>query len=136
MDHERFDRLIRSFASGTSRRRVIGKLMAGAAGTVVGVSRVRRGGAQQNVPIAGQCSALGANAECSQTGTPIGGVPAICSDNGYSRDGVYNCCRTDGGVCSIDAHCCGSLFCTNGVCGGTSGGTARAPGAACDTDAQ
>jgi hypothetical protein len=85
--------------------------------------------------LGGQCSALGANAECSQAGTPTGGVPVICSDNGVARDGAANCCRNAGGVCTADFHCCGAALCTIGICGG--GGTTGLPlGSSCSSTAQ
>ena len=119
MDGHRFDSLARAVATGVSRRTLVGGLAAGVATALLGGrGRFAAAQQQQNVPIGGQCSAFGANAECSQAGTPAGGVPAICSDNAAAPDGQYNCCRNAGGVCGADAHCCGNAACINGICGG------------------
>ena len=125
MDHRRFDSLARAVASGASRRDVVRAVAAGAAASLVGVGRQRRVAAQTtDVPIGGQCSALGADSECSQIGTPDGGIPVVCSDNGIREDGDFNCCRPVGGACSADFHCCGTGLCLGNVCAGsnTTGG--------------
>lgn len=120
MDGQRFDRLARSVASGASRRLVLKGIAAGVAGSFLGLRGPRPAGAQATVALGGSCSAFGANAECSQAGTPAGGIAVICSDNGNAQDGQYNCCRNSGGVCSSDQHCCGTAPCSGGICGGTS----------------
>lgn len=137
MDGHRFDELTRALARGASRRVALKGVLAGAAAFVVGLPRGRQAAAQQNVPLGGRCSTFGASAECSQAGTPSGGVGVICSDNGVSRDGSYNCCRNSGGVCSEDFHCCGGAFCVNGICG--SGATSTSGlrlGSACTTTSE
>ena len=69
----------------------------------------------------GTCTAT---SQCSQTGGAV-----VCADNGISSDGDLNCCRNASGACANGSGCCGSLLCTNGVCGGTtSGGTVTAGG--------
>jgi hypothetical protein len=92
MDGFRFDDLARAVAGGTSRRSVLKGLAAtlAAAWFPLGVPRAAR--AQNTVPLGGQCSALGANSECSQAGGAV-----VCSDNGIIRDGQFNCCRNAGG---------------------------------------
>lgn len=127
MDGQRFDRLARAVANGASRRTVLGGLIAGVASLAIGGPRFRVGRAQQPIALGGSCSAFGANAECSQAGTPAGGVPVICSDNGHAADGQFNCCRNAGGVCSSDMHCCGAAVCSGGICGGTSAPTGGTP---------
>jgi len=135
MDHRRFDDLTRLLASGASRRAVAKGTVAGVLAGVLGWAWPGRGLAQQSVPLGGQCSAFGANAECSQAGTPAGGVAVICSDNGIARDGAFNCCRNAGGVCTADFHCCGAALCVNGVCGG--GGVSGLPlGSSCTSTSQ
>ena len=123
VDEQRFDDLTRAIAGGASRRRIVKGLVAGVAGGLVGFGRFGRARGQQSVGLGGPCSAIGANAECSQAGTPAGGVPVICGDNGVGRDGAFNCCRNAGGVCSADFQCCGAAVCASGVCanGGVSG---------------
>ena len=118
MDGFRFDDLARAVAAGTSRRSVLKGLAAtlAAAWFPIGVPRTAR--AQNTVPLGGQCSALGANSECSQAGGAV-----VCSDNGIIRDGQFNCCRNAGGACTADFHCCGGAVCASGACGG--GGTHR-----------
>ncbi|MDP9364590.1 MAG: hypothetical protein M3Q10_10275 [Chloroflexota bacterium] len=135
MDGRRFDDLARAVASAGSRRTML-RGIAGGAAAVFGLGRLGRADAQSLVPLGGQCSAFGANGECDQAGTPSGGVPAICSDNGVSRDGGFNCCRNAGGVCSADFHCCGAALCANGVCGGTASGGNLSLGAACTASSQ
>jgi len=135
VDEQRFDDLARALAGGASRRRIVKGMMAGLAGALLGSGRGRAARAQQTVALGGQCSAFGANAECSQAGTPAGGVPVICSDNGVLRDGTFNCCRNAGGVCSADFQCCGAALCANGICGG--GGTTGLPlGSQCTATSQ
>src|SRR5215212_7856465 len=134
MDGFRFDDLARAVAGGPSRRSVLKGLAAtlAAAWFPIGVPLTAR--AQNTVPLGGQCSALGANSECSQAGGAV-----VCSDNGIIRDGQFNCCRNTGGACSSDIQCCANLFCVNGTCGGTSSGTTSAglaPGAQCTSSSQ
>ncbi len=134
MDDRRFDNLARAVAGGASRRQMV-KGLGGGIAALLGLGRFARLGAQELVPLGGQCSAFGANAECSQAGTPTGGVAVICSDNGVARDGSFNCCRNAGGVCSADFHCCGAALCTNGLCGG--GGVSQLPlGSQCTATSQ
>jgi hypothetical protein len=59
----------------------------------------------------------------------------VCADNGIAGDGALNCCRTDGGVCTSGAGCCGSLLCVNGICQQGSSGD-LAPGAPCTSSSQ
>lgn len=137
MDGHRFDRWTRALATAASRRAAVKGAVAAAA-AFVGIQRTSGGPAlaQQNVPLGGRCSALGANAECSQAGTPSGGVGVVCSDNAVARDGSANCCRNAGGVCAEDFHCCGSTFCTNGICGGSSSSSGRALGSSCTSTSE
>ena len=137
MDGQRFDSIARAVASGASRRLVIKGFAAGVAASLAGARWSRLTGAQQlNVPIGGQCSAFGANAECSQAGTPPGGIAVICSDNGEAGDGQFNCCRNAGGACTADAHCCGGAACSGGVCGGGTATGSSPLGAQCTSTSQ
>jgi hypothetical protein len=136
MDGQRFDRYTRAFATAAHRRAALKGALAGALALAIGGPRQPTTLAQQNVPLGGRCSAAGASSECSQAGTPTGGVAVVCGDNGVSRDGSFNCCRNAGGVCSQDFHCCGGAFCTNGVCGGSSSASGLALGASCTSTSQ
>src|SRR5690606_38050656 len=94
MDGLRFDDLARKAATGASRRLVVKGLVAGFTATVLRFGTPHHASAQNTVPLGGQCSALGANSECSQAGGSV-----VCSDNGISADGAFNCCRNAGGAC-------------------------------------
>jgi hypothetical protein len=131
MEGIRFDNLARSAATGTSRRGVLKGLIAGFAATVFRVGAPGVAEAQNTVPLGGQCSALGANSECSQAGGAV-----VCSDNGVNSDGQFNCCRNAGGSCTADFHCCGGAVCSNGSCGGGGGAGGRGLGAECTSTSQ
>jgi hypothetical protein len=131
MDGLRFDNLARSVAFGTSRRTVLRGLAAGFAATWIRISMPGIAHAQNTVPLGGQCSSLGANSECSQAGGAV-----VCSDNGVTQDGQFNCCRNAGGACTADFHCCGGAVCVNGSCGGGGGGGGRGLGAECTSTSQ
>ncbi len=131
MDGLRFDELARKAASGASRRNVIKGLVAGFTATVLKVGIPHTASAQNTVPLGGQCSALGANSECSQAGGSV-----VCSDNGVSADGSFNCCRNAAGACTADFHCCGGAICSNGSCGGGGGTSGRGLGSECTSTSQ
>jgi hypothetical protein len=141
MEGKRFDELARAMAFSANRRGAMKGMLAGALALGFGLPKIRRGAAQDLVPIGGRCSAFGNDFECSQAGTPSGGIPVICSDNSVDSDGPFNCCRNAGGVCSADFHCCGTAMCSGGVCGGSGGtggqqGGSRALGEACSATAE
>jgi hypothetical protein len=131
MDNAQFDGLARAVARGETRRVVLKGLAASLLASWIPwrVPLVAR--AQNTVPLGGQCSALGANSECSQAGGAV-----VCSDNGVIRDGQFNCCRNAGGACTADFHCCGGAVCVNGTCGGGGGGGGRGLGAECTSTSQ
>lgn len=131
MDGLRFDNLARAAAAGASRRAVLRGLAAGLAAAWLRLTVPGGALAQNTVPLGGQCSALGANSECSQAGGTV-----VCSDNGVVRDGQFNCCRNAGGACTADFHCCGGAVCVNGACGGGGGGGGRGLGAECTSTSQ
>jgi hypothetical protein len=131
MEGIRFDNLARSAAAGASRRGVLKGLIAGFATTVFRVAAPGVAQAQNTVPLGGQCSALGANSECSQAGGAV-----VCSDNGVNSDGQFNCCRNAGGSCTADFHCCGGAVCNNGSCGGGGGASGSGLGAECTSTSQ
>ncbi|HET7093276.1 MAG TPA: hypothetical protein VFI22_07360, partial [Thermomicrobiales bacterium] len=110
-------------------------ILAGAAASLVGGAAQRAAG-QELVPLGGRCSALGANGDCSQAGGEV-----LCSDNGVSGDGDFNCCRNAGGGCTADFHCCGAALCVGNVCGGStsapsSGSGNGSLGASCTSTTQ
>ncbi len=131
MDGLRFDALARVAAAGKSRRSVLKGLAAGFAATLLRLNGAAPVEAQNTVPLGGQCTRLGANSECSQAGGSV-----VCSDNGVSRDGQFNCCRNAGGSCTADFHCCGGSVCVNGTCGGGGGTGGRGLGAECTSTSQ
>lgn len=131
MEGFRFDELARVAASGASRRTVLRGLAVGFAATWLRIGTPGIALAQNTVPLGGQCSALGANSECSQAGGAV-----VCSDNGVMSDGQFNCCRNAGGACTADFHCCGGAVCVSGSCGGGGGGGGRALGAECTSTSQ
>lgn len=131
MESARFDNLARVAAKGASRRRVAQGLAAGFLATILSVRVPALARAQNTVPLGGQCSALGANSECSQAGGAV-----VCSDNGVMSDGQFNCCRNAGGACTADFHCCGGAVCQNGSCGGGGGSGGRAIGSECTSTSQ
>ncbi|MGI9254335.1 MAG: hypothetical protein ACR2J8_11345, partial [Thermomicrobiales bacterium] len=143
MEGNRFDELARSLAFAANRRSTVKAAVAGVLVAAFGLPHQRSAGAQEAVAIGGSCSEFGADYECSQAGTPNGGIPVICSDNNSSNDGAYNCCRNAGGVCGSDLHCCGTAMCDGGVCGGSGGGAtggpqggSRALGASCSATSE
>ena len=126
MDGFRFDQIARAVAAGTSRRSVLKGLAATLAAAWLPIGMPRLALAQNTIPLGGQCSALGANSECSQAGGAV-----VCSDNGIIRDGQFNCCRNAGGACTADFHCCGGAVCLSGTCGGGVSTGGRSLGAEC-----
>jgi hypothetical protein len=141
MEGNRFDELARALALAANRRSTLKTAIAGVIIAALGVPRRDVSAQDALVEIGGSCSGFGADYECSQQGTPSGGIPVICSDNNNSNDGAYNCCRNAGGVCGNDLHCCGTSMCVGGVCGGTGGtggqaGGSRALGASCSATSE
>jgi hypothetical protein len=131
MDGLRFDHLTRAIGTGASRRGVLQGLVAGFAATLFRFGAPGGVGAQNTVPLGGQCSGLGANSECSQAGGAV-----VCSDNGVISDGQFNCCRNAGGACTADFHCCGGAVCVSGACGGGGGTGGRGLGSECTSTSQ
>jgi len=135
MDSRHFDQLAKAFAVAADRRVAIKALAAAAIAAGLG-GKARIGRAQSLAAVGEPCSALGANAECSQAGTPTGGIAVICSDNGVASDGQFTCCRNAGGVCGVDSHCCGTALCIGGLCGGSSTSSGLSLGAECTATSQ
>jgi hypothetical protein len=131
MDGFRFDEIARAVAAGTSRRSVLKGLATALAAAWLPIGMPRLARAQNTVPLGGQCSALGANSECSQAGGAV-----VCSDNGIIRDGQFNCCRNAGGACTADFHCCGGAVCLSGTCGGGVSTGGRSLGSECTSTSE
>lgn len=72
--------------------------------------------------------------ETSQCAASSGGT-VVCGNNGIADDGPLNCCLDESSACSADSDCCGSFYCTAGVCGSPDGGD-LAPGEFCVTSTQ
>jgi len=78
-----------------------------------------------SVPPGSECTSTSQCLQSSGTGD------VVCASNGIAGDGALNCCHNNGGTCTDGAHCCGSLLCTGGVCGGSTSGSGLAPGEIC-----
>lgn len=113
MDDRRFDRLTRSLAKRTSRRRGLG-LLAGAGGALLAVARGRDARARHGwVQLGGACYD---DDQCDQSYAG-GGAEAICANNGFDYDGPFNCCLTEGdNTCFVNENCCWNLECIAGTC--------------------
>jgi hypothetical protein len=128
MDHQRFDNFARAMASGTSRRRMVKGMVGGAIAAAFGFRDVTSRAQDAGLALGSPCTA---SSECNQSG----GV-TTCGDNGIARDGALNCCRTQSGDCAQDSHCCGSLLCTNGTCGGSPSSGSIQVGGTCTATSQ
>lgn len=113
MDDRQFDRLTRSLAAGTSRRRGL-RLLAGAGAALLAATRGRDAAAHHAwVPLGGACYD---DNQCDQSAADFQSQ-AICAYNGYDYDGPFNCCLTDGErSCFANDHCCWNLECLGGTC--------------------
>lgn len=104
MDGSRFDKLVRSLASGTSRRSAL-KGAVGSAGASL-LALLGRGESEaQQVGTAASCRGTGDN--CRRN--------ALCCSR-RCRNGKCQC-RGDGGRCFVDRACC-SGRCRQGECAG------------------
>lgn len=122
MDGQRFDELTRALTRDASRRGVIRGLVGGGLASALALARGRGSAAAQATqsPLGGVCRATG---DCRQRqGCEVPGS-VVCADNGLSGDGALNCCLNEGGLCGVDAHCCGGLLCLGG--GGDGCGAGR-----------
>jgi hypothetical protein len=120
MDGQRFDRLARGLAAGTSRRGVMRGLAAAVtAGALARVGRRQVSGQELLAP-GEQCTST---QQCDQFGGP-----QACADNGIAEDGALNCCRIQAGACIYDRDCCGMLYCVDGFCLGESEATTSGGG--------
>jgi len=121
MDPERFDLLTRRLVSTTSRRTVLQGLTGGITGTVLAaLGRGDTEAARSSIPLGGSCyrKSQCINEHVSRGRAALNSKLQVvyCADNGFTYDGDYNCCRYDGGSCTIDEHCCGYRSCDNRSC--------------------
>lgn len=119
MDTKRFDDLSRTFATASSRRRVLragASTLLAAPLAALGLSRSSE---QASARHRRRCRTVGlkqpcaSNSQCctSKTGT-------ICSSNFCRSDDRNVCCKPAGGSCLFNCDCCGQFsFCNAaGVC--------------------
>jgi anaerobic glycerol-3-phosphate dehydrogenase len=119
MDSDRFDAVVRALAAHASRRETLQEAAALAAASVLALqgtgtaeahhARIRLGGACRHTS---QCLH---HAPTSRRARPSR-QSVYCADNGLRHDGSFNCCRTGGGSCTRNAHCCGRRHCRSGAC--------------------
>lgn len=119
MDSDCFDAVVRTLAVRASRRETLQAAAAMAAASVLALvrtgtseahhARIRLGGACRHTI---QCLH---HAPISRRARPTR-QSVYCADNGLGHDGPFNCCRTGGGSCTHNAHCCGMRHCRSRVC--------------------
>src|SRR5687768_13837199 len=100
MHAEQFDRLTRVSAT-SSRRDCLRFFLAGLITAKLRLSGAAASQLEGSLVLGAACSE---SSECPQL--PLIG-PVICADNGFTSDGVKNCCNEEFGCCSSDAECCG-----------------------------
>ena len=123
MHSHRFDALARGLAHRRSRRTLIGALCGAVGAHIAGGAISNQVSAQSgSVPLGGACFD---HHQCANdidaTSRPdlnYSNQLVWCVDNGIWQDGEQNCCRYEGGLCWLDAHCCRDLLCESGYCGG------------------
>ena len=112
MEDQRFDRLTRLLATGTSRRRGLG-ILAGAGAALLAAARGRDAAAHHGwIPLGGACYV---DEQCDQSAVDYP-FQAICGNNGFDYDGPYNCCVSEDSPCAANEQCCWNLECRGGVC--------------------
>jgi hypothetical protein len=112
MDGCQFDHWTRRFAARRTRRSTLGAAAVTLASAAFGGAFANATAQQAGLPLGAPCATAD---QCSQAGGPV-----ACADNGLTRDGSLNCCRSAGGACGADNECCAGLDCVNGACGAAS----------------
>ena len=118
MDSDRFDAVVRTLAAHASRRETL-QAAALAAASVLALMRSSTAEAHHAL--------IGLGGACRHTSQCLHHAPmsprvrpsrqaVYCADNGFRHDGPFNCCRTGGGSCTHNAHCCGTRHCRSGLC--------------------
>ena len=123
MDAERFDSLVRRLTRPRSRRTFVPAVVAAWAGLFGAIGKQEQAAAQQaSVPLGGACyDHFQCYNDVDTTTRPdlnYQNQLVWCMDNGIWQDGERNCCRYEGGLCWLNAHCCQDLTCIEGHCGG------------------
>ena len=119
MDSDRFDAVVRALAAHASRRGSLKQAAALAAASVLALMRPGTAeGHHGRIPLGGACRHT---IQCLHNAPISRRVPptqqsVYCADNGYWHDGSHNCCRTGGGSCTRNAHCCNTRHCWGGQC--------------------
>jgi hypothetical protein len=119
VNSDRFDGAVRALAAHASRRQTLRAAAASAAAAVLGLARAGTAEAHHaNIAVGGACrhtSQCLHHAPASRV-VPPSRQAVYCADNGHRFDGSFNCCRTGGGSCTRNAHCCGMRSCRSGAC--------------------
>ncbi len=137
MDQSTFDDLARSLATTRSRRDVLKRLVAGAAGGAVlatGFARsIKPASAQQCTPDDGACTHGSdcCSGSCDDSGYCYTPDTTCIEDGGLCQAGLYCCsgldcapdghcptsdCTPDDGACASDSDCCSGSCDTSGYC--------------------
>lgn len=131
MDDRGFDRLARAVARGTTRRGALHLGVGALVAALVAGVRPSRVAADGIVPLGGPCVR---DRMCS---TADGYGYVACAPNGFDHDGIYNCCRFEGGYCGdSDQKCCDDLVCSDRFCASPFATRYRSAGEPCDFDGQ
>ena len=126
MDDRRFDALARDVAGTTSRRAVVGRLLAGAASGLLGVAGLRRAGAQEDEDDFTITAGGGTSAGAEATGGTVTGGDVVTGGNTGTTTVIGD---TDGGEDGGDATVTvdgGDVTSTTEVDISADGGTAEA----------
>ena len=119
MDEARFDRWTRTLGAIRSRRWVLTAVVGGAIATLLRPSG-EAGARPGTVALGGACYHVRQCNQSSLIPRHSGLDPSLqwvyCSDNGFTYDGKFNCCRRRGGFCRIDEHCCAARKCRRNFC--------------------
>jgi hypothetical protein len=119
VDSHRFDVAVRALATHASRRETLRGAAALAAAAMLAL--LRSGPAEAHharIPLGGACRHTIQCVHHAPTSRRVrpSRQAVYCADNGFRYDGSLNCCRSGGGSCTRNAHCCGARHCRSGVC--------------------
>jgi hypothetical protein len=119
MDSDRFDAVVRTFARRATRRETLRETAALVAASLLALVHAETTEAHHaQIPLGGTCRHISQclhHAPLSRRVRPTR-QSVFCAGNGFRHDGPYNCCRTGGGSCTHNAHCCGVRYCRSGTC--------------------
>jgi hypothetical protein len=119
VDSDRFDAVVRALAARASRRETLQAAAGLAAASVLALVRTGVAGAHHaRIPLGGACRHTSQCLHHAPTSRRVrpNRQSVYCADNGFRHDGPFNCCRTGGGTCTRNTHCCGRRHCRGGLC--------------------